>query len=308
MADVAEIAQPKLAKIYGAGGLSGLEAYQTGVVVSSDGLVLTVWSTVLDASSVRVVLADGRRADGEVLGADVQLGVALLKIDVETPDYFRLNEPTMATGGVRVLALSNCFGVAAGAEPLSVQHGVVLARAPLAARRGIYRTPYRGDVYLLDAVTSNPGAAGGAITDFRGRLLGLIGKELRDSRDNTWLNYALPVDVLGPAVDRILSGETSPLERAADAVVDAWSLAELGLVLAPEVLDRTPPFVDAVWRDGPAEAAGLRPDDLVLYVQNELVATAADMRRELGRRRRFEPLSLVVLRGGDLVTLEVAPQ
>ena len=52
--------QPKIVKIYGAGGGRGLEAYQTGILISADGHVLTVWSYVLDSDSVRAVLADGR--------------------------------------------------------------------------------------------------------------------------------------------------------------------------------------------------------------------------------------------------------
>ena len=92
-----------------------------------------------------------------------------------------------------MLAFSNLFGIATGDEPVSMLHGVVSAVAPLDARRGAFATNFRGDVYVVDAAANNPGAAGGALTDSQGRLLGMLGKELRSSLTGTWLNYALPV-------------------------------------------------------------------------------------------------------------------
>ena len=95
-----------------------------------------------------------------------------------------------------MLAFSNMFGIALGNEPASVLHGVVAAKTDLAARRGAFETNYRGPAYVLDAMTNNPGAAGGALTDASGRLAGLFGKELRSSASNIWLNYAIPVGEL----------------------------------------------------------------------------------------------------------------
>ncbi len=53
------------------------------------------------------------------------------------------------------------------------------------------RQRYDGPIYVLDAMTNNAGAAGGALTDDQGRLVGVLGKELRNAQNNTWLNYAL---------------------------------------------------------------------------------------------------------------------
>ena len=64
---VIQTVQPKIVKIFGAGGLRGLESYQTGFLVSSAGHVLTVWSYVLDTEVVTVVLDDGRKFQGQVI-------------------------------------------------------------------------------------------------------------------------------------------------------------------------------------------------------------------------------------------------
>ena len=112
-----------------------------------------------------------------------------------------------------MLAFSNLFGVATGDESVSMLHGTIAATTTLAARRGAYETPYQGPVYVLDAMTNNPGAAGGALTNLRGELLGMLGKELRSSRNNTWLNYAMPANELVDAVESIRAGQARPRPR-----------------------------------------------------------------------------------------------
>ncbi|MFN9915897.1 MAG: serine protease, partial [Pirellulaceae bacterium] len=119
--------------------------------------------------------------------------------------------------GSRVFGLSNLFGIAAGDEALSIQRGVIMAVAPLSATRGRMKTLYQGEVLILDVMTNNPGATGGAVVDADGRLLGMLGKELRDDQTNIRLNYAIPVDVIATSVKRILEGKTATLARGGGA-------------------------------------------------------------------------------------------
>ena len=67
------------------------------------------------------------------------------------------------------------------------------AYGKLPLRRGVFEAPYRGDVYVIDAISNNPGAAGGALTTRKGELIALIGKELQNSLTDTWINYAVPL-------------------------------------------------------------------------------------------------------------------
>jgi S1-C subfamily serine protease len=300
-----EVVQPRMVKIFGAGGFRGLEAYQSGFLISPQGHVLTAWSYVLDTEDVAVVLNDGRQFTGELLGADPQLEIAVLKIDAADLPHFDLTAAVDALPGTRILAFSNLFGVATGNEPASVQHGTVAARTSLAARRGAYDTPYRGPAYVLDAMTNNPGAAGGALVDGQGRLVGLLGKELRNSLTNTWLNYAIPIAELTEAVNGIMAGNyvarrpSDPQTRSENAV----SLSLLGITLVPDVLERTPPFVDGIRPGSPADAAGLRPDDLVLFVGDRLVPSCKAVRGELQFIDRDGEVPLTVMRGQELLNM-----
>src|SRR5688572_15032680 len=141
--------QPKVVKIFGAGGLRGLEAYQSGFLISDEGHILTAWSYVLDTEYIAVVLNDGRRFQAEMLGADPRLEVAVLKIDAKGLPHFALDTAVDPPLGARVLAFANLYGVATGDEAATVQHGRVSARTTLDARRGVYKLPYTGPVYVV---------------------------------------------------------------------------------------------------------------------------------------------------------------
>jgi len=307
MADVVQQVQPRMVKIYGAGGVRGLESYQSGLLLSAEGHILTVWSYVLDTDEIRVTLDDGRRFTAELVGADPVRELAVLKIDAEELPHFSLKSGATASAGTRVLAFSNLFGVATGNEQASVMRGVVAATTRLDARRGVYKTPYTGPAYVLDAVTNNPGAAGGALTDRRGRLLGLLGKELRSSQNDTWLNYALPIEHVREPVEAILTGKQRPdAKRSARRRPKApHSLSGIGIVLVPDVLQRTPPYVDEVRADSPAAKAGLRRDDLILYVGDTLLRTCKTVQEEFGFLDRADEVRVTVMRDQQLIQINL---
>ena len=306
LADTIRQTQPKIVKIYGAGGFQQMEAYQTGMLISADGHILTVWSYVLDTDYLSVTLSDGRRFEAKLLGADPRLEVAVLKIEAADLPHFDLSQSPEAEVGQRVLAFSNLFGIATGNEPASVQHGVIAIKTQLQARRGIFETLYDGPVYILDAVTNNPGAAGGALVARDGKLLAMLGKELQNSLNNTWLNYALPVDQIRSSVEQIRAGKFVARDQQPDKKPEKpVTLAALGLVLVPNVVERTPPFIDRVVSGSPAAEAGLHVDDLVLLVGDRLVPSCRSFREELSLIDYEDPVKITVLRGQELLEVKL---
>jgi len=295
--------QPKMVKIYGAGGFRGMEAYQSGMLISPRGHILTVFSYVLDTDSITTVLADGRKFEAKLLGVDPRLEIAVLKIDAADLPCFELAQAAKAEAGTRILALSNLFNVATGDEPASVQKGTVSVVTRMEARRGVFETPYRGPVYVLDVTTNNPGAAGGALVSRRGELLGMLGKELRNSLNNTWLNYAIPIKELRRSVDDICTGKfVAPRETDVNKKPErSLDLASLGIVLVPDVMERTPPFVDAVRPGSSADKAGIRPDDLVLLLSDRLVQSCKMLNADLEYIDRDDEVKLTVQRGQELL-------
>jgi len=301
--------QPKVVKIFGAGGLRGLEAYQSGILIEPSGYVLTVSSYVLDADEVTLVLDDGRRFDASPVGSDPVTEIAILRFDPgeEPVPMFDLSQSASSDVGGRVLAFNNLFGIATGNEAVSVLHGTVAAVAPLAARRGAANVRYRGDVYVVDAVTNNPGAAGGALTDVHGRLLGLIGKEARSQLTNTWLNFALPVDAFANVVEDIVAGrhQLPPLDEL-NRPNRPLACGDLGLILVPDVVARTPAYVDRVLPDSAAAREGIQVDDLIVMVDGNFVGSCSECEALIARNEISDQVKLTLLRGDEVV--EVALQ
>ena len=130
-ADALDATLAKVVKIFGSGGVHNLEGYGTGLLVSPNGHVVTVWSHLLDSGDVSVVLNDGRRFNAKFIKGDPARDLAVLKIEGDNLDLpcFDLKETVDASPGTRVLAFSNMFKVATGDEPVSVLHGVIAARA-----------------------------------------------------------------------------------------------------------------------------------------------------------------------------------
>jgi len=310
--DVVAGAARRVVKVYGAGGFRGLEAYQSGLLVSPEGHVVTAMSTVLDSDQIDCVLDDGRRYTATLVGIDPRRELAVLSLDAEELPCFELpNESAeirLTTAGSRVFALSNLFGVAAGDERVSVQHGVVSAVVPLEARRGSYEAVYDGDVYLLDFTVNNPGSPGGALVDVGGRLIGILGKELRSSASGTWLNYSLPVGEVAAAYRAILSGESGGLAPPPRDDSGPFDPIALGVVLVPDLFDKTPPFVETVVAGTAAERAGLRSDDLVIAIAGRSVTSRATLERALAAIREGDSVRLTLVRDGRVIEADLGPK
>lgn len=303
--------QGRVAKIYGAGGVGGLDAYQSGFIVSPAGHIATAWSSVLDVEPI-VILGDGRRFESEIVGFEPELELAVLKVEASDLPYFEVPdaEQIKRRWGDPVLAVSNLFNIATGNEPASVLQGRLAARSKLDARRGTFQTAYQGEVWLVDLVANNPGAAGGALVDLQGNLVGMLGKELRDRKTGVWLNYAIPADVLRGPIGDIIAGRKTVLPSTDDPVLprdQSHSPQHLGLGLIPDVLELTPVYVDTIKADSPAANASVRPDDLILLVNGRRIAHQRAFRDQLRRIDRRDNVTLTIQRDNDILETVLRP-
>lgn len=307
-AEVVAQVQPRMIKVFGSGGFRSLESYQSGFLISSDGYIVTAWSYVLDDGEPTVILNDGRKFTGDIVQADPRREIAVLKIDADDLPFFDLGASKRLPPGSRVLAFSNIYGVATGDEPTSILHGVVSGITQLSARRGSFETPYKGDVYVLDAMTNNAGAAGGALTDTSGRLVGVLGKELRDARSGAWLNFAIPIDQITNSVESILQGKAIEESENDELPEEYASLDALGVVLIPNILRNTPPFVDLVLPNTPAAKTDLQSDDLIVFVNGKTVSSQANVDERLREVDALDPVRITIVRDNELMEFKIEPR
>ncbi len=323
-AQVAADVNKRVVKVFGAGGFRGITHYCSGVLVSPDGYILTVYSPTLDSQEVRVHLFDGSRHDATLVAAEPQMDVALLKIKDSDKlllglPYFDLSKPIPEVApGNWVLALSNLFEIATRDEPVSVQRGVIAAIAPLATRRGADEMNYKGTVYILDAITNNPGSHGGALVNRKGELIGLIGKELRNSQTFTWVNYGMPLKDLTKFVEEAKAGKYKPIARP-DPTKFVDKGAKHGIQLVFDAVDRTPPYIEAVQSGSPAAKAGLKPDDLIVFLrvpggedgmrlEERVIGSVKVFKEVMGHVDPGNKVTVIVRRGNQLLSFDVTTE
>lgn len=306
MAGVLARALPRVVKIYGSR-IGREHAFGVGVVVSADGLIVTVNALLLEAATPRVVLADGTQMGAKVVARDELRQLALLKVDAAGLPYFEPGDASRLQPGDWLCAVGNPFKVAEGAEPLSCVAGALAGRVRLSGRHRAQEFPYAGAALLTDMVVSTPGFPGGPVVDARGEWVGLIGLPVIGDLTNTWINYALPVDEVmafvrspdaPPPPAPFAAGGASPGETGAELTA-----AALGIRLFELAGKDKPAYVDRVRPDSPAAAAGLRKDDLVVSVGGRPVGSCAEFHEAL--KSAASPLEVVVKRKDRLVTLSL---
>lgn len=331
-------ALPRVVKLYGLG-VGSQAGYGSGVIVSPDGLVLTVFSLLIDAEHIRAVTHDGTTYTADVVHRDPQRQLALLQLKARpvvgadgreavasaatTFDPFAHFEVPCAksdeNGGAGlpcpdlqvgdwVVAAGNPFKVADGAEPVSIAHGIFSARTRLDARRKVKDFPYRGDVLVIDAITSNPGAPGGVLVDIEGRFVGMIGRVVVSNRTHTHFNYAVPRDVLAEfmreAADPAAAAKTRSARRAQEEASDA---IDVGLRISRTGYKDLPPFVERVRKGSQAEKAGVLKDDLILSINHSNVADVREFDERWRMLEAGEPIELVIRRERRIMNIRLEP-
>ena len=329
---VALAANEKLVKLFGAGGYRGAESFGTGILVSPDGHILTAAASFLDGRELRLHLPDGRKYPFKIVMIEPEFDAAILQIvepkkgaialDLPYFDVKEAAEKAKASPGDLVMALSNMYMVAERDEMMSVQRAQVTAIGKLSARRGQFDVPFHGEVLYLDTITNNPGAAGGALINRKGDLLGIIGKEFRNNQTDTWVNYAMPLTTKAEVVRKGEKKTYTLAEFVSLAIEGKWEKSpprepselknprvHTGITFVPRVVERTPPYIEAIEPGSPAAKAGLKSDDLVIYFDGEPVYSTDVFRDILKRYNPGDKVQVEIRRGDVLtaVTLDLAP-
>lgn len=304
-----EKAQPAMVKVIGAGA-GRVQGAATGFIVSGDGMIISAQGVYLDGKRVQVILADGSKHVASILKRDRKRQLALLKIQAKTPNYFSLSDRRIVEQGDWVIAICNAFKVADKDEPISATLGIVSLQTKMEAKLSKRDYAFLGELFLIDAITSNPGAAGGAVLTADGRLAGMVGKIINSSETNTRLNYAVPCDVLKRFVDGTsdLNSETNAADATAgtDGRVDA-SPGELGIVIFRLGGKNGPAYVDRVKRGSVAAKAKMKTDDLIVSIDGEKIGNVKDFDAAAKKMRAGQEVLIIYKRGRKLVRARLTP-
>jgi len=257
------------------------EEVGSGVIIEKDGVIVTNYHVVANSDEIDVTLADGRRFQARLVGADPASDLAVLRIDAhDLPTAIWGDSDTVEVGEM-VWAIGNPFGL-----DRTLTYGIVSA----VGRRGVLDSPYQE--FLQTDASINPGNSGGPLVDVHGRIMGITTAIV--GRDYSGIGFAIPSNTARAVSLAIL--ESGYVERGyVGMALRASGPAEFGVLVA------------AVEPKSPAEVAGIRPGDLVVSFDGEPVAEPVALVLHLTRTPIGERVPLGIVRGGTEagVTIQV---
>src|SRR5438128_10342776 len=265
----------------------------SGVLFTPDGYLLTNAHVVGRAGGVKIGLPDGSTHEGNVVGTDPATDLAVVHIDGAHLPAAELGTSSKLRVGQLVVAIGNPLGFS-----FTVSAGVVSA---------LGRTLRAQDGWLMDAIIQsdvalNPGNSGGPLVDSHARVVGINTAVILGAQG---LSFSVPIDtarwVLAELMQRGrvrrgylgIAGQNRPLTRG--------TARRLGLAQDAGV------EVMRVERGGPAAEAGVVAADVIVAADGEPTRSVDDLHRLLGRWPRERPVTLRILRGGVLVSVEARP-
>jgi len=261
----------------------------SGVIMSPEGYILTNNHVTTGADQIVVALRDGRETLARVVGSDPETDLAVLKIDLKSLPSITIGRSEGLRVGDVALAIGNPFGVGQ-----TVTMGIISATG----RNQLGLNSYE-DFIQTDAAI-NPGNSGGALVDANGNLTGINTAIFSKSGGSQGIGFAIPVKLAtevmksiiehGQVIRGWLGIEVQPLTK---------ELAEsFGLTGRPGIV------VAGIFRDGPAQKAGLQLGDVILSIDGE---PAGDGRKSMNQVARIKPtdkVAIQVMRNGKEIKLQ----
>ncbi len=280
-------------------GAQGREQKQSGlgsgVIISTDGYIITNNHVVEEADELKVFLNDDREFTAKVIGTDPKTDIAVIKIEAEHLPAATLADSGKLRVGDVVFAIGN---------PLAVGQTVTMGIVSATGRKvGILDEVGGYEDFIQTDAAINQGNSGGALIDARGRLVGINSAIISTSQGNIGIGFAIPINLASSIMHSLIdNGKVSRgyLGVLTDAVTS--DMAESFGVKPDQkgviITDINPP-------DGPAAKAGLKREDIIVAVNDQPVATRDELRMIIAQTLPDTKITVKFIRDGKTQTKEV---
>ncbi len=270
-----------------------VNGYGSGVIISSDGYIITNNHVIENAESVEVTLNDKRTFTAKIVGRDPSTDIALLKIKGENLPFIKYGDSDKLKLGEWVLAVGNPFNLTS-----TVTAGIVSAKG---RNLGLIEGDYRIESFIQTDAAVNVGNSGGALVDTKGLLVGITSAIISPNSAYSGNSFAIPVTIVKKVIDDLK--EFGEVQRAIIGVniqdvkqedADKQNLSEIKGVLITKVLP-----------DGSAKDAGLKEDDIIVKFDGLDVNTTSELQEQVGKHRPGDKATVTYFRSGKETTVPI---
>ncbi|WP_345535247.1 S1C family serine protease [Variovorax defluvii] len=264
----------------------------SGVIVSTDGYILTNNHVVEGADEIDVTLNDSRHARGKVIGTDPDTDLAVLKIELDKLPAVVLGNSDNLQVGDQVLAIGNPFGVGQ-----TVTSGIVSALG----RNQLGINTFENFIQTDAAI--NPGNSGGALIDVNGNLQGINTAIYSRSGGSLGIGFAIPVSTAKQVLEDIVKeGKVTRGWIGVEPNDLSPELAETFGVKASKGV-----IITGVLQNGPAARAGVRPGDVITAVGDKPIGNVQELLTAVAGLKPGNSARFALQRGSDRMELDVTP-
>jgi serine protease DegS len=265
------------------------QALGSGVIVDSQGHIITNHHVIAESDRIRVQLSDGREADATVVGSDPGTDLAVLQIRLPKLPVMTLGRSDRVQVGDVVLAIGTPLGLSQ-----TVTHGIVSAVGRAQLGVAVYENFIQTDAAI------NIGNSGGALVDFRGELIGINTAVLGKNLGAEGIGVAIPVDLVRGVMQEIVQHGRVIRGWIGIVTVDvgAEDAARAGLARAGVAIAN-------LYRDSPAVEVGLARRDLIESVNGTPVRSSQDAVARIASQKPGGKVKIAGIRGTRRFTVDV---
>lgn len=266
----------------------------SGVIISSDGYIITNNHVIEDASNVKVTLTDGKSYDAKVIGTDETLDIALLKIEAEDLTVAVLGSSSDLEVGEMAIVIGNPLGQLGG----TVTTGIISSQ-----NRNIKIDGKNMELLQTDAAI-NPGNSGGGLFDAEGNLVGIVvAKSISTSSGQTveGIGYAIPIDNVKKIINDLKTKGHVTKAYLGVSTVEVKSEKEKQYY----GVENEGVYVYSVYKGQAAEKADIRVGDLIKKFDGKDVESTDALSKMVTEKEPGDKVDVVIFRDGEEITLEV---
>ena len=279
------VSNPILEYFYGYKGGQSQEQIGTGsgVIISEDGYIVTNNHVIKDASEIEITLNNKKSYQAKLIGTDSKMDIALLKIDAkEKLPYTVFANSDSVKIGEWVLAVGNPYNLTS-----TVTAGIVSAKARDLDTSGIQS-------FIQTDAAVNPGNSGGALVNTRGELIGV--NTMISSMTGSYVGYsfAVPSNIARKIIEDLM--EFGNVQRGILGVeggeLNGTASKELGISQTQGF------YINKVTKNSGAEKSGLLKGDIIIKLDEQNVATFADLSGYINTKRPNDKVQVTYIRDG----------